>query len=63
MPLEESDADTDLKDKKQVGEVVGEGGGATGPGNTPMGPGEGQHLERGTQAPWHCLNQQHPAFT
>lgn len=37
MPLEESDADTDLKDKKQVGEVVGEGGDATGPGNTPMG--------------------------
>lgn len=25
MPLEESDADTDLKDKKQGGEVVGEG--------------------------------------
>lgn len=36
MPLEESDADTDLKDKKQGGEVVGEGGGAPGPGNTPI---------------------------
>lgn len=37
MPLEENDVDTGMKDKKEVAEVVGEGGSAPGPGNTPVG--------------------------